>query len=148
MERSQDVERVVVDASIIVKWFVPEKGYENAVKLLEEYAAGRVEIFSPSIATYETLNALRFHPHYKLSIHDLVDILQTIKDLQIIVEPSTQAWSRCIHLSLEHKITIYDAIYAATATEIDAQLVTADKTLASKLSSMQNIKIQIINDSI
>jgi len=136
------MERAVVDASVIVKWFVPEKDSEKARRLLEKYSAGKLEIITPTLAIYETLNSLRFHPHYKLSSNELLDALKTLVELQITIEPSTKAWSKSIQLSLKHEITIYDAIYAATAHDVDAYLITADKKLTEKLSTVQNIKIQ------
>ena len=136
------MERAVVDASVIVKWFVPEKDSEKAIRLLEKYSAGKLELITPTLAIYETLNALRFHPHYKLSSNELLDALKTLVELQITIEPSIKAWSKSIQLSLKHEITIYDAMYAATAHEIGAYLITADRKLIGKLSTVQNIKVQ------
>ena len=61
------MERIVVDASVVVKWFVPEKDTGKALKLRDLYIRGDVELLSPTLLYYEVSNALRHHPYYGLT---------------------------------------------------------------------------------
>lgn len=52
----------VLDASVIIKWFVVEKDSDKAEKILEQYKAAIIDIIVPDIMIYEVANALRFNP--------------------------------------------------------------------------------------
>ena len=51
---------VVVDASIIVKWFVEEEGSDKSLKLRDRYIEGEIRIIAPELMIFETLNALYY----------------------------------------------------------------------------------------
>ena len=61
------MERTIIDASIAVKWFVAERDSEKALTLRGMYEREKIELVAPSLIYYEVANALRFHPHYKLT---------------------------------------------------------------------------------
>ena len=50
---------VVIDASVIVKWFVAEKGSDYALKLRDMYISGEIKIAAPELLLYEVLNAVQ-----------------------------------------------------------------------------------------
>ena len=52
---------VVVDASIIVKWFVEEEGSDKSLKLRDRYIEGEIRIIAPELMIFETLNALYYN---------------------------------------------------------------------------------------
>ncbi|MGB9895581.1 MAG: type II toxin-antitoxin system VapC family toxin [Thermoproteota archaeon] len=51
---------VVVDASVIVKWFVEEENSDNAIKIRDKYIEGEIKLVAPEIITFEVLNALYY----------------------------------------------------------------------------------------
>jgi len=51
---------VVVDAGIIVKWFVEEEGSDKSLKLRDRYIEGEIRIIAPELMIFETLNALYY----------------------------------------------------------------------------------------
>ncbi|MEM2082365.1 MAG: type II toxin-antitoxin system VapC family toxin [Candidatus Bathyarchaeia archaeon] len=54
------MERIVVDASVLVKWFVDEEGSREALAIRRRYVEGEVEIVARELIIFETLNALRY----------------------------------------------------------------------------------------
>ncbi|MBW1669419.1 MAG: type II toxin-antitoxin system VapC family toxin, partial [Deltaproteobacteria bacterium] len=54
------VEKAVVDASVVVKWFVEEEGSEEALAIRRRYIEEEVEIVAPELIHFEVLNALRY----------------------------------------------------------------------------------------
>jgi len=58
------MEKVVADASVIVKWFVNDVYSENAIKLRDEFI-NEVEIVSTELMSYEVLNALKYTKLFK-----------------------------------------------------------------------------------
>jgi predicted nucleic acid-binding protein len=53
---------VVVDASVVVKWFVEEEHTNAALQLRNDYVDRTVDIASPDLLPYEVLNVLRCNP--------------------------------------------------------------------------------------
>lgn len=49
----------VVDASVGVKWFVPESGRAEAMELLRDAATGEVTLVVPDLFVYEVLRTIR-----------------------------------------------------------------------------------------
>jgi len=51
-------EKIVIDASVIAKWYLEEEFSGQATELRDAFGTGRVSILAPSLLYYETLNAL------------------------------------------------------------------------------------------
>ncbi|MEM2585199.1 MAG: type II toxin-antitoxin system VapC family toxin, partial [Thermoproteota archaeon] len=109
------MERIVIDASVAVKWFVPEKDSDKALKLRELYLNGALEIVAPTLIYYEVANALRFHPYYRLSEKELLKATSALKNMQIAIEPTVKTWRKAFEISALDKVSVYDAIYLATS---------------------------------
>ena len=127
---------MIVDASIVVKWFVPERDYEIALKIRDAHIKGEVAIQAPSLLLYEVINALRFHKVYKLSYEVLVRVSDALKATGILEEPSREAWEYGIKTSLEKGISLYDSIYVGMAKAANATLITSDKVLHNKVKDI------------
>lgn len=126
--------RYVVDASVTVKWFVPEEDSEPARRLKRDYEAGEIDVLSPGLIVFEVANALRYHPKIRLDASDLVVAIASLKGMSITVEMDEEGWARALELSLQERISVYDAVYLALAGQSDAMFVTADKKLRDGLS--------------
>ena len=96
------IPKVVADASLVCKWFIPEIGSEGAVALREAHTDGRVRITAPDLLCYEFSNALRHHS--SVSRDQLRAAVRDLFDLQIgLVHPSSEilAESRRVRISGE-----------------------------------------------
>ncbi|MBO3840307.1 MAG: type II toxin-antitoxin system VapC family toxin [Thermoproteota archaeon] len=128
------MERIVIDASVAVKWFVPEKDSDKALKLRELYLNGALEIVAPTLIYYEVANALRFHPYYRLSEKELLKATSALKNMQIAIEPTVKTWRKAFEISALDKVSVYDAIYLATSISFKTKLLTSDERMVEKLS--------------
>lgn len=54
------MQEIVVDASVIVKWFVEEEAPNKATIIRDKYIDGEIKIIAPEIVLSETLNTLYF----------------------------------------------------------------------------------------
>ncbi len=119
---------VVVDASVVCKWFVPETGSDRALALRDAHAEGRIRIIAPDVLCYEFANALRHHPG--MSAHRLRAEVRFFFDLQVgLVPPSSAILGLASELAFREKLTIYDAVYAILAEAHSCSLVTEDSRL-------------------
>jgi len=54
----------ILDASVVLKWFVNEADSGQALKLREDFYAGKREIVVPDLLFFEIANALRYNPTF------------------------------------------------------------------------------------
>ncbi len=122
--------KLVVDASVGVKWFIPEKGSDRAVKLLEDHVNGEVELYAPDLFKVEVMNALRkYHARGVMSDSQLIKSLSILRELGLhLVEISWDLLRKALLRSVRG-LTLYDSLYLVLAEELDADLVTADEKL-------------------
>ncbi len=124
----------VVDASVVVKWFVEEEHSKEARLLRDAYASGTLDLIAPSILPYEVLNALKYSGAF--GEEELKEVVGTLDDFQLTFYTlSGDLAKRVVELAMRKGITIYDASYVALAESLDALLYTADERLLRKVKS-------------
>jgi predicted nucleic acid-binding protein len=123
----------VVDASVVVKWFVPEIHGEAAQSLLtlpHEYLA-------PDLLFAETANTIwKKIRRGELTLEQGQRLVADIN--RIAVETvSCRALAEDAHaLANATGRTVYDALYVALAVRLNTRLINADDRLAAALSSV------------
>ena len=131
-------ESLVLDASVVVKWFTQEENRKEALKMREMFINGEVEIICPDLILYELSNALRFNPNF--SAEDVQNVIDSIINLEIdITFPISSTLDKAIELSFSKNITLYDSFYAALAMELNCKFVTADEKLCNKIKDVCNV---------
>ncbi len=121
----------VVDASVAVKWYFPEIGWERAAALLAARLEDDRELIAPDLIALELTNVLQ--KKIKLSHCDrdaAFDILALWASDRPEFVSSVELAPRALELSLLLDHPLYDCIYIAAAVEQAARLVTADARLA------------------
>lgn len=134
---------IVVDASIVAKWYIAEEDSEKAVQIRDLHSAGKVSLSSPSLVIYEVGNALTRHPSFRSQ--DAARALQSLLDLELKLRSfESNLLGRTFQIARELGTTFYDAAYVALAN--DATLVTADKDLHKKIKRYP-IKVQLLSET-
>ncbi len=126
--------RYVVDASVLVKWFLhqQEADRDRALALRELHISGRSTIFIPQLALLEVLNVVRFAPKAKEEDGEMA--LETLHDLHLETKPlEVDLLRKANAIAWAYKITIYDALYVALAEQVGYPLITADEVMVKKL---------------
>ena len=130
----------VVDASVVVKWFVPEIHSDAARRLLtlpHEYAA-------PDMLFAEAANTI----WKKIRRKELTaeDGQRLVADIgRIAVETvSCRALAGDAHaLANATGRTVYDAMYLALAVRLDTRLITADDRLEAALRDVPGVAAHV-----
>lgn len=129
MERLSPI--LVIDASVSMKWFVPEKDTEKAMKLRARHIEGTIDLVTPDLLLYEVANALRFHPI--LHIDQVEAALEALFDLNLeIAVFSSELLLKTAKKARDLDITVYDSAYLVLAEDIAGHMVTADDKLYRK----------------
>jgi predicted nucleic acid-binding protein len=133
------LEKVVLDASIIAKWYLKEKYSEQALKLRDDYISGRITIAVPALLEYEVLNALKYSGAY--SEQELEDVARSLNKYGF------ECWrlkdklkDETIKVAAKYNISIYDASYLALSILTKAPFYTADEELLSKVNELKIAK--------
>lgn len=131
---------IVLDASILIKWFVQEHDSEIALKFKEDLLAGQTDIIVPDLVLYEILNVLRFKSH--ITEQAIKNILPTLFDLGLeIITPSQKLLEDALHLSFATDLSLYDCSYLALANELGVKFVTADKRIVRQAEPLSKVKL-------
>jgi predicted nucleic acid-binding protein len=121
---------MVVDASVAVKWVVPEAGSDEASALL-----GR-ELCAPSLWLAEAANALRKKsPRGEITEGDARIRAQDLADAPLESIELPLLLPAAMRMAAELGHSIYDCFYLAAALLRDTTVVTADRGFASKVAS-------------
>ena len=123
--------RLTVDASVVVKWYVPEDLAANA-RLLR---AHRLELHAPDFLLAEFANVI-WKKSRRKEISDVAGHLDEISRLpeNISLRSMSSLIGRASRISLALDHPVYDCLYLACAEETSSPLVTADQTLANEVS--------------
>lgn len=134
----EGLEKAVVDASVVVKWFNQEEFTEEALLLRQRIRRGTVTPFAPELMIFEVANSLRYNPDF--GAVDVQQAVRSLRDMQFPAAPMDEdMWRRAVDIAFERGITIYDSAYVAMSECMDAKLYTADARLAKKTMGMGRV---------
>ena len=131
---------LVLDNSVIIKWFTREKGRDRVIEYRNQFLKGEIDIALSDLILYEITNVLRYNPNFDKN--DVMDAMRSIIGLGVqILVPTTRILNIAIDFSFTHDITIYDAVYVALAKELNYDFVTADRKLFEKIEDLAFVKL-------
>jgi predicted nucleic acid-binding protein len=121
----------VVDASVVAKWFLPERDSNEARALRDGYVDGVLDLCAPSAMPFEVANALKYS--------SLLDDDHIEQSMAAVAAYGLDFYAFAdipgvIPLSLNEDLPIYDASYVALADQVDEVCWTADQKLIDSLS--------------
>lgn len=122
--------RLLVDTSVLIKWFHSdgESELQPARALRSAHLTGQLDAHMLDLASYEVGNVLTRALHWTAT-----DAADQLDDLHAILGPAlvmSPAWlRRAATIAQVHTLSFYDASWAATALELRIPLVSADRRL-------------------
>ncbi|MBI3037267.1 type II toxin-antitoxin system VapC family toxin [Candidatus Woesearchaeota archaeon] len=133
------MELLVLDTSVVLKWFNEESHSETALKVRDNFYKGLCGIVVPDLLLYEFSNALRYNPNY--TPEDVNKAVESLFELQIdIVVPTIEILKDSANLAMNCDISVYDAVFAALAKSLGAVFVTADEKLHSRVKELKFVR--------
>lgn len=135
---------VVVDASVAVKWFLPENGEavaDQALALLDKYDKQEVRFVVPDLFYVETASAIWKAVRVgrvPRAFGDQALVLLTQRKFPTV--PSLKLLDKAFQIAADYGRTVYDCLYVALAVQTNTQLITADERLANSLAARFPIK--------
>jgi predicted nucleic acid-binding protein len=134
---------IVLDSSVVVKWFSTETKSVEALKLLDSYIQGTVELTISEILICEVGNALRYKPDYDAQKWKtaLAQLFNLHMNLTHLTEDLT---TRTGEIAFEGKITFYDALPVAIAENKKTICITADEDTQYKRLQPKHYPVELL----
>jgi predicted nucleic acid-binding protein len=130
----------VLDALVVLKWFVKEDDSDLALKLREEFYRGEKEIVVPDLLLFEVANVLR----YNFTVEEVQEAVGTLFAMEIeIITPTSSLLSKTIELAKDLGVTCYDAAYLSLAEELGFEFITADEAFYRKASEKGKLRTPV-----
>ncbi|CAA6605712.1 conserved hypothetical protein [Rhodospirillaceae bacterium LM-1] len=130
-------DRLVVDASVGLKWVIDEVGSDEAVRLLD---AG-CRLLAPALFWVEAANALATKVRKKeLSQANANDAWRDLAEAPIETLAMTpESLSPALALAHDLQHPVYDCCYLSAAIVHDCQVATADRRFIAAVSAHPNL---------
>jgi len=130
---------VVLDTSVVAKWFLEEEDSDKAAKIREEFLNGNAQIVLCDLTLYELGNLLNFNG---FSPSETDAALGSLFDLGIdIIAPTREVLGATAKIAAEYGLTFYDASFVALAKELQFKLKTADKKIWEKTKALGFVEL-------
>ncbi len=121
---------LVIDANVLMKFFIPEILSEKAEKLNSQVAKGDLRLVAPDLIFPEVGNILwKKHRMKELTRSEVAVIVNAIGFVPMEIEATKPLLPIAVDVALASGITVYDAIYVSLAMIREMVLVTADRRL-------------------
>ncbi len=121
----------VVDASVAIKWFIPEIHSEAAVQARR--LRGRLHV--PAFLQLELGNVIaKKIRREELTRADGETILRELRHLPLQRHADERLFPTAYELALDTRRSLYDCLYLALAEAVDGRLITADRKFFNALT--------------
>jgi predicted nucleic acid-binding protein len=122
----------IVDASVVVKWFLPEPFADAARRLRRE----SIHCSSPDLLLLEVSNVLwKYVVRGNLDLATAREAVDALSVAPIRVQGADSLFAEAFRLAAETRRSVYDCTYLALAIQEDCRLVTADRKFYDALKT-------------
>jgi predicted nucleic acid-binding protein len=117
----------IVDASVILKWFLNEEDSEKAIIIKNKHIQKDILLIVPDLLFLEVANTLKYK---KDNFEKIKNANKDLWNFQFVIQKIDESiLEKAIEISLKYNFTMYDSIYIALAQIYNTELITADEEL-------------------
>jgi predicted nucleic acid-binding protein len=130
---------IVLDASVAVKWVLPEDGSEQAAAIRGQDD----DLIAPSLVCAEIGSAI-----WRAAVRGDVPAAEAFRTLRLAMShyqrviPLEELANRAIEMAIRLRHPIYDCFYLALAEREDSTLVTADGRLIAAAKALKGVEVR------
>lgn len=136
--------KYVLDASVALKWVLPEPDSANAASLRQGFLSGTHELIAPDSFPIEVAHALAKAERRGMILASegwpkLADVFTSMPDLH----PYLPLLPRAFAIASRARIGVYDCLNVALAEQEGCELVTADARMMNSLRNSHPFLISL-----
>lgn len=126
----------VLDASVALKWVLPEQDTSKALRLRDEFRQGLCALIAPDVYIPEVSHGLTKSERrgvipIGVAERRMLNLINYLPDLY----PSLPLARRAIQISSRARVAVYDCLYVALAERERCELLTADQKRIANLQA-------------
>ena len=122
------MEKIVIDSSVAVKWFVIETDSMKARQILLEYKQGLWEFLAPDLIYAEYGNIIWKKQIFQgFDANDANSALEDFQNIQFTLTTTRAIFNEAFQIAVKHQRTFYDSLYLALSVKENCGFVTADE---------------------
>lgn len=133
----------VLDASVAVKWYLPdEPDLDAALELLDQYERNTLRLAAPSHILYEVPSALTVAIHQQQPRLAAGDAQQALNDFVALGIPTfldADLLRAAFSLNNAYGVAFYDATYLALAQRLGLPLIVADRKFYQRVAALPEV---------
>lgn len=137
--------RMVLDASVAVKWLLPEEDSEKARHVFSEWNAGRIDLVAPSLLPAEAASALWKKVRKKeVDKGRAAQLFWEFQHLNVPLVPADGLVFSALDFAFLYGHPVYDCIYVALAVRERCRLLTADDAIVRRFRNPKSGSKQLV----
>ncbi len=122
---------LVIDCSVVAKWYLAEADRLAAIELLDRWEAGEISLLAPDLLLVEFASLLSKHHRRGLfKAPEVRRAFQLMSNFSPELFDTRALLPVAFDLSLSTQLSLWDCCYLALALEKDCPFITADRRLA------------------
>lgn len=134
---------IIIDASIIIKWLLPDEEDVQALRIKQDFNKNRLTITIPHLTYYEIGNVLKTAVKRERIKEDIATKLySSFIDLEFVAYAMSDLFTLALYKSIDFNISYYDASYIALSEYLQIPFITADQKLLKRISDKLIVDIQ------
>lgn len=124
---------IIIDASVVHKWFNEEENSDQALKILALHLKQKAVIVAPDLILYELSNI--WATKTTLTAKEASNNLKLLEKHSLkFIQVNFHLVQKAISFSKKYQISVYDASYAVLAKEKKCNLITADEKFINQVN--------------
>lgn len=129
---------IVIDASVVLKWFSSEEEHhEKALLLKDRHILGKERMAGPELLLYEVANVLRVK---RGDLPSAVEAFSAFCSVGVEVHSLEPAdLTEAMKLSHTYGISTYDASYLSLARTLHSDFITADERFLARVKGVPRV---------
>ena len=124
--------KLVVDANVVIKWFVHEPLSVEARRILDEYQADTLWLLAPDLINAEVGNIVwKKRAFQGLAADDALPVITQFRKLTFTLTLTADLLEDAYSVAVTYQRSVYDSLYLALSVREGCQFVTADEKLVN-----------------
>ena len=127
---------VVLDSSVVAKWFLPEVLTDKSLVLLEHWTSSSIQVIAPTFLFIEVSNMIwKKQRANQITPDEGEQLVVNLLNLNIPTVEGEPFLERAYQIARHYDRTVYDSLYLAVAEGLGASFVSADQRLCNSVGS-------------